>query len=517
MPLPQRKPYDGFQRKLIIAFDIGTTFSGVSYAFLIPDKTPVIQGVARFPGQTGVGDSKIPSAVCYDRYGNVVAVGSETDVETNPELREIQGLVRAEWFKLHLQPAHLVAEQGFDDRDIPALPRNKSVIDIFSDLLRYTYKSTNQYIRERHGDDMLRSVGNNIEFILSHPNCWECLQLSEMRPAAINADLVNANEAPERISFVTEGEASLHFCLNKCPDTFGKYTSDGILVADCGGGTVDISSYARSESMTSGSLFQGSFFVTRRAQTFLTEKLRRSTFGTKRYIEYFIRFGRNENDPEHDIRSGNIKLSGIDIAKFFEPTIKNIIKAIDEQTRMTATRIRAIFMVGRFSTSDYLFSKLEDHFKSRGIDILRLETYINKTVAEGAMIFKIESFMSSEPQRRLTKNDFDLLQKEYNRELRAAQDELQALREQRDALKKLVDTQAVELTAAREFTFITDQVSATDVSRTIQELNSAIYQTAVQLISIEQPAPPTALPAPAADTERLQVQARIYSVSVIGE
>ncbi|KAF8333708.1 hypothetical protein F5887DRAFT_921841 [Amanita rubescens] len=264
---------------------------------------------------------------------------------------------------------------------------------------------------------------------------------------------------------------------------------------------------------------QGSFFVTRRAQTFLAEKLRRSTFGTKRDIEvmtryfdgvtqpnfrepskpYFIRFGRNENDPEHDIRSGNIKLSGIDIAKFFEPTIKNIIKAIDEQTRMTATRIRAIFMVGRFSTSDYLFSKLEDHFKSRGIDILRLETYINKTVAEGAMIFKIESFVSSEPQRRLTKNDFDRLQEEYNRELRAAQDELQALREQRDTLKKLVDTQAVELTAAREFTFITDQVSATD------------------LISIEQPAPPTALPASAADMERLQVQARIYSVSVIGE
>jgi hypothetical protein len=55
---------------------------------------------------------------------------------------------------------------------------------------------------------------------------------------------------------------------------------------------------------------------------------------------------------------------------------------------MTATRIRvrfqesrmchnyqldiqAIFMVGEFATSDYLFSKLEDHFKLRGIDILR--------------------------------------------------------------------------------------------------------------------------------------------------
>ncbi len=70
---------------------------------------------------------------------------------------------------------------------------------------------------------MLRSVGNNIEFILSHPNGWEGQQQSEMRRAAINADLVNANDASERISFITEGEASLHFCLNKIPDSFKKY------------------------------------------------------------------------------------------------------------------------------------------------------------------------------------------------------------------------------------------------------------------------------------------------------
>jgi len=47
MSLPQRKPYDGYQRKLVIAFDIGTTFSGVSYVFLIPHETPVIHGVTQ--------------------------------------------------------------------------------------------------------------------------------------------------------------------------------------------------------------------------------------------------------------------------------------------------------------------------------------------------------------------------------------------------------------------------------------------------------------------------------------
>jgi hypothetical protein len=54
---------------------------------------------SRFPGQVG-GDSKIPSVVCYDGDGNVAGVGSEADPEINPELEEVEGLVRAEWYVL---------------------------------------------------------------------------------------------------------------------------------------------------------------------------------------------------------------------------------------------------------------------------------------------------------------------------------------------------------------------------------------------------------------------------------
>ena len=52
----------------------------------------------RFPSQQKVGgDSKIPSVVCYDGDGNVAGVGSEA----NPELWEVEGLVRAEWYVLN--------------------------------------------------------------------------------------------------------------------------------------------------------------------------------------------------------------------------------------------------------------------------------------------------------------------------------------------------------------------------------------------------------------------------------
>ncbi|KIK35131.1 hypothetical protein CY34DRAFT_783682 [Suillus luteus UH-Slu-Lm8-n1] len=56
-----RKPHGGSSHALIIALDVGTTFSGVSYALLEPGEVPKIHGVTQFPGQEHVaGNSKIP-------------------------------------------------------------------------------------------------------------------------------------------------------------------------------------------------------------------------------------------------------------------------------------------------------------------------------------------------------------------------------------------------------------------------------------------------------------------------
>ena len=68
------------------------------------------------------------------------------------------------------------------------------------------------------GDDVWNSIQVGIHFILSYPNGWEAGQLAEMRRAAMSADLVaDAWEALERVRFVAEGEAHLHFCSNWLP------------------------------------------------------------------------------------------------------------------------------------------------------------------------------------------------------------------------------------------------------------------------------------------------------------
>ncbi|KAF6748668.1 hypothetical protein DFP72DRAFT_915757 [Ephemerocybe angulata] len=47
MLMENRKPFEGTTRRLLLAFDIGTTYSGISYSILDPGKVPEIRPVTR--------------------------------------------------------------------------------------------------------------------------------------------------------------------------------------------------------------------------------------------------------------------------------------------------------------------------------------------------------------------------------------------------------------------------------------------------------------------------------------
>ena len=51
------------------------------------------------------------------------------------------------------------------------------------------------------------------DFVIAHPNGWGLKEQSVLRRAAIQADLVRPSDADTRIHFVTEAEASVHFCV----------------------------------------------------------------------------------------------------------------------------------------------------------------------------------------------------------------------------------------------------------------------------------------------------------------
>jgi hypothetical protein len=62
-----------------------------------------------------------------------------------------------------------------------------------------------------------RNVWSNLilhaDFVIAHPNGWGLREQSVLRRAAIQADLVRPSDADERVHFVSEAEASVHFCM----------------------------------------------------------------------------------------------------------------------------------------------------------------------------------------------------------------------------------------------------------------------------------------------------------------
>lgn len=151
---------------------------------------------------------------------------------------------------------------------VPPLPPGKNVIDVFADFLRYLLHCASLYIQDTHpnGVTLWAAHKDEIHFVLSHPNGWEGKEQNQMRQAAVKANLIpNTAAGHERVSFVTEGEASLHFTIENgvlsqtervylltflyqtaYPDSL-IFQGEGIVIVDAGGGTVDISTYRRND------------------------------------------------------------------------------------------------------------------------------------------------------------------------------------------------------------------------------------------------------------------------------
>ena len=137
-------------------------------------------------------------------------------------------------FKLHLRPERLDSDE-ISKHNLPPLPLGKTVVSVFADFLSYLFSCAKRYICETHasGESLWDSVENRIDFVLSHPNGWEGLQQGKMRQAAIAAGLIPDSLAGHgRVHFVTEGEASLNFCIQSGLTDDTMRASEHILVLE---------------------------------------------------------------------------------------------------------------------------------------------------------------------------------------------------------------------------------------------------------------------------------------------
>jgi len=204
--------------------------------------------------------------------------------------------MKSRW-KLHLRPKHLASSIDREN-DLPPLPLGKSADDLLTDFIKYLFGCVKTYIHKHHLAFPWSSVEDSIEYIFTHPNGWEGVQQQRYRRAIAHAGLVpGTREGQSRVHMLTEGEASLHFCVANLVNTETTNQADpqGVVIIDAGGGTIDLSVFsmmsnpisceeiAPAECMElslttefflihlypfSGRL-QGSVFVTRRAKALL--------------------------------------------------------------------------------------------------------------------------------------------------------------------------------------------------------------------------------------------------------
>ncbi|EJD06533.1 uncharacterized protein FOMMEDRAFT_76543 [Fomitiporia mediterranea MF3/22] len=425
-----RKPYNGDRRALALAFDVGTTFSGVSYAFLEPGEVPKIHGVTRYPGQEHVtGNTKIPSLLYYDRSGRVVAAGAEAESGQTADEAEDEGWTKVELFKLRLRPRRM--ELDMNGMRLSPLPPGKSSEDVFGDFLAYLFSCTRKFIEDTHanGKKLWKVVENDIHFVLSHPNGWEGAQQSRMRRSAISGGLIpNTDEGKARIRFVTEGEASMHACILNGLAHDVLASGNGFVVADAGGGTLDVSSYILrgthplqiEEVAPPDCVFAGAVFVSRRCRVFLEEKLRTSKYGspdtldhiTKRFDETTKRLFRDKHEVQYinfgspldkdlkvGIRNGNLKLAGTEVAEQFEPSIQAAVDSIRRQIELSRGVVKAVWLVGGFAASPWLFTQLQQRLAPLGVTVNRPDSQTSKAVADGAIGFFCDHHVSARMSR----------------------------------------------------------------------------------------------------------------------
>lgn len=96
-----------------------------------------------------------------------------------------------------------------------ALPPGVSLRQIYADFLGYLLKHSKSFFEDRilDGKQIWARYQPKMEVVIAHPNGWGIREQTFLRGAAIDAGFSDVASASTKIRFVTEAEASVHFCI----------------------------------------------------------------------------------------------------------------------------------------------------------------------------------------------------------------------------------------------------------------------------------------------------------------
>lgn len=322
--------------------------------------------------------------------------------------------------------------------EIPALPRDTTLRQIYSDFIKYLYSKTKKFFIESSpgGRNVWNRLEHSIILIFCIPNGWDLSQQSFIRDAVIDTGLVGVTEADDRIEFITEGEASVHYTLVHTSNM--RWLNKGTIftVIDAGGSTIDSTLYEcksiqplRLEEVCASECVQaGGVFIDRAARRMLEEKLGDSPFNEDEYLKEMvqeferktkrlfdgtqgsnvIQFGRaRDNDRAHGIIKGRLELTAAEVSGTFDETVTRTLESCTKLFR--GRKVQHHLLVGGFGDSPFLRRRLSESFTSQGADIVTVDEPLKKAAAEGSVIWYLKQLVTARAIRFTIGAEADVL------------------------------------------------------------------------------------------------------------
>ncbi|KAK8190988.1 hsp70-like protein [Phyllosticta capitalensis] len=385
---------DKSRLKLIVGVDYGTTYSGISYVVSNETDVDQIEVINQWPG-TSDTVCKVPTRIAY--------------AKENPDWKEDKwgfsaGAQSYSWTKLLLDRNTSLTEhddsalKDFFGTGMMSLPAGKTAKQVCADYLKFLHKYMVQTLCKRFGKDVYDLTP--IDFWVTVPAIWSDGAKDATKKAAISAGF--GARKSDRINIISEPEAAALTALKPLLSTKDSLdpikAEDAILVCDCGGGTVDITTYRivsvqplQFEELCVGIGGKcGSTSIDRHfnnwmkrtfglAYTRLPQKRRgpgspfmnsfeiaKKSFGSsgrfyQNYIEIDCIHMNTGASNHYDAEEGTVKLTWDEMKSFFNPVIKEVIRLIELQidvAKANEGQVNRIVLVGGFGDSDYLNERI---------------------------------------------------------------------------------------------------------------------------------------------------------------
>ncbi|GBC29314.2 uncharacterized protein OCT59_009912 [Rhizophagus irregularis] len=376
--------------RVIVGIDFGTTHSGFAYTHV---RTQLNEIITHTDWQDYAGRFKVPTVLLYDDDLKSVQSWGFSALAKRPKRKKVIDKKPVELFKLHLGKMS----------NKPPLPNGLDYKKAITDYLHEFGK----VVKNKIDDCWKVNFFTQVLFIFTIPTEFDDNAISIMRECIFKAGLLKDQYA-RNLRFITGPEAAAIHCMKYLKE-HNLSVGANFMIVDCGGGTVDLTISQLLEGETLSEIIEGSGgycggnFVDQEFLKFLESKVGANAISQVRENHYcqlqymvqeFVRLVKMKftGDPsefvdtelelddicpvikqyckgeyldkmEEDEWTIILKFDNVKI--MFDPIVKRIIQLIDTRLHLINNNCSAILMVGGFSESKYLQSRIKQEFSSK--------------------------------------------------------------------------------------------------------------------------------------------------------